>query len=154
MTLARKIEAALVAYLGGLTLPSGFTAAQLQPGEDDEVKDGQVVVCAASDASEEIPPKTANMMVTVGIEVHTPYTSDTKDEDGNTVEESSLAQHRLVAEFIEASILDDNLPALLTAAQADFTCMGVPQRTTIHGQADGCYVSGMTLQMYCRGNSE
>ena len=141
MDLPQKINAALVAYLAGLTPPSGFTADMIQPGESDEDKDSQVIICAAGDATEEVPPKTANMMVPVGIELHTPFYLASGV--------SSLSQHQAVAEFLEAAVLDDDLAALLTAAQADFTCLGVPQRTPISGQTDGVYVSGWSLQMYC-----
>ena len=143
--LTSKIEAALVAYLSGLTLPDGFTVGQIQAGETDEDKDGQTIICAASDSTEEHPPRTGNFYVPVGIELHTPFS-----DDGNGT--TTLAIHQTVAEFLEAAFMADDLAALLTTAGGgSFTAMGHNERKFIAGQADGVYVSGVGLSLYCSG---
>lgn len=144
MTLTSKVEAALVAYLSGLTLPEGFAADQIQAGQTDEDKDAQIIICAASDTTEETPPFTGNFMVPVGIELHTPAVDD---GNGGT----SYDLHAEVADFLEAAFMDDQLPGLLTAAADDFTCMGFTERKFITGQADGVFVSGVSLTLYCNG---
>ena len=144
MKLTSKIEAAFVAYLSGLTLPDGFTASQIQAGETDEDKDGQTIVCAASDSTEEHPPYTGNFMVPVGIELHTEAGDD---GNGNT----TLSIHQTVAAFLEAALFDSDLPALLTAAGTDFTCIGFTDRKLVSGQVDGTYVSGVSFNLYCNG---
>jgi hypothetical protein len=144
VTLTSKVEAALAAYLSGLTLPDEFTAAQIQVGQTDEDKDGQLIICAAFDSNEEIPPYTGNFMVPVGIELHTPATDD---GNGGT----TLGLHQTVAEFLEAAFMADDLAAQLTAAQSDFTCMGFVDRKFLKGEQDGIYMSGVSMTLYCNG---
>lgn len=147
VTLTSTVEAALTAYLQGLSLPDGFTAEQIQAGQTDGDKDYQIIICAASDTTEEMPPRTGNFMVPVGIEVHTPAVDD---GNGGT----TLGIHQSVSEFLESAIMDDDLPALLTASANDFTCMGFVDRKFITGQQDGVYISGVSLTLYCNGVSE
>ena len=144
MTLTSKVEAALAAYLAGLTMPDGFTAEQILMGENDTDKDGQIIICAASDTNEEIPPYTGNFMVPCAIELHTPAVDD---GNGGT----TLDLHQSVSEFLEVAFCNDGLAAALTAAQSDFTCMGFVDRKFLGGQEDGVYLSGVSLTLYCNG---
>ncbi len=138
---SEKIESAFVAVLEGETWPADFDTALILPGESDDDKDGQCVLCVADDSDQEDPPNSGNKWNTVRIELRTPIQKKTA-----TVDE--LAAHKAAAAVLETICLADDLHSQLSAAVSDFTVFGVMERLPLREQTPNFWSSGYTMRVY------
>ncbi len=129
-------------------------ATQIQPGESDADITAQVIRCIAGDASQEYPQGSGNFRFPVVVELLTPIAAQTAAEaasDDVAQSTSQIDKHKAIAAILETAIMVNNLPALLTAAVDDFTCIGILDRLPQRGQAADLYVSGFTFLCYAAG---
>ncbi len=141
---AEKIESAFVAVLAGQTWPADFDTDLILPGESDEDKTGQCVLCVADDADQEDPPNTGNKWNTVKIELRTPIKKKTASVD-------ELARHKAAAAVLETICLADDLATQLSAAVSDFTVFGVQERLPMREQTPNFWSTGYSLRVYSCG---
>lgn len=151
MELANKLESALVNYLKSdqIEWPEWFDFESfIFPGESDEEKAEQCIVCAADDSDEEMPIGSGNFFHPVNIEVRTPANLLTPSEESSG-EVSAKDKHDALAAVVYAAMNWDNLPALLTAEEDDFTCFGVIDRRPTRQQEEDIFSSGITFRALC-----
>jgi len=151
MELPEKIESALVAYLqaqitAALAPEVSFDpATQIHAGETDQDIDRQIIACVCDDAESEYPLGTGNFWFPININLITPVGLLTESEVGAV---TPLELHRSLAGLLADAIMRDDLVAQLTAAAADFTCLGLLDRRPQRAQDNSLYLSGFTFRLY------
>lgn len=162
MELAEKLEEAFVAYLKSLTTwpvslqtdPADASTLRIFPGENDDTKNAQCIVCVADDSGTEEPPNSGNRMFPFRCEVRTPV-----------VDPSPLASHKALAALLETAIQNTVLADLVNAAayakaiaepedfaELDNFCLyPVISRTPTRAQDEEMHVSGQALSCYAMG---
>ncbi len=138
---AEKIESAFVTLLQAQTWPADFDTDLILPGESDEDKTDQCVLCVADDSDQEDPPNTGNKWNTVKIELRTPIQQKTDSVD-------ALATHKAAAEVLETICLASDLDAQLSAAVSDFTVFGIMDRLPLREETPNFWSSGYSIRVY------
>ena len=146
MELAEKIEAALVAYLKAGTWPPWFNSDLILPAESAEEKSDQCILIIAEDATEEEPQYTGNFWHPVRIELQTPMGLLTATQIADDAI-APIDKHKVIADLLQSSLMADNLPTLLNAQVADFTCLAIVDRKPSRGQTENMWASGLDFRL-------
>ena len=140
------IENAFVNYL---TTKGGWTNNLLLLAGENNVdnSDARSVAYVEGDLGEEAPPLSGNRWADVVVELRTPYSKLTAAEKANGTTDP-LPQHKANATNLQTVMLSQTLPEDLTAAQANFTCFGLSERTPMRKQDGNYWGTGWKMKIY------
>ena len=143
---AQLIETSAVNYLAGLntwTQPLLFLA-----GESNLDKAEARIVAYLPEGAfgEEDPPTSGNRWCDLTFELRTPFSKLTAAQVAAGAVDP-LTQHQNNAAALAAAVLNVNLPDLLTAAVAGFTCFGLTERTPLRQQDAQFWMSGWKVRL-------
>ena len=156
-------ENAIVNYLsslraqdGSLVWPSTMqeppptNTLRIFPGESDEEKTGQCILCIAGKEPPEHIPSSANYEVDFEVWLRTPTRVLTDDEKTRVPPVADpLTTHEQAAEQLRAAIMANGLELALTAAQAGFTVWGIKERRPLREDDDKRWASGHSFVLVC-----
>ena len=168
MELAQSCEEVLTNYLKGLVNPdqSSVWSSSLQrgagqnfelrifPGESDEEKNGQCILCIAERDFPEHIPSSAIYEVPIRVVLRTPTKVLTSAEkQANPPVTEPLVNHQTAAAALRTAMMAVGLELLLTAAQQDFTVFGMLERQPTREQDNPYWESGISAKLVCCGAS-
>jgi hypothetical protein len=132
-----------------LTAPVGALAA-VATGKSYNDKTLPIVICAADGAGVEEDPKgTGNFWINLSVQIKT---LAIQNADGQSPADNPKTTSQALVSAVMAALMVDNLPALLSAAVADFTVFpnGVIFESPSSGKDEqGAWIDELKMRVYC-----
>lgn len=131
------------------SLQDGENGYRIFPGESDQTKNGQAILCIAEDAPEEYPLYTGNYYVPMEIWIRTPIRNLTAQEVANKIP-TALSFHEWAARQLSNALNQDPflLAGYVNQSGDNFTILGgILDRKPQRQQVPDYYASGWSFRV-------
>lgn len=137
-------------WLWPISLQNADGSYRIFPGESDQLKSGQAILCIAEDSPEEMPLFTGNYYVPMEIWLRTPIKQLTPAEVKLNIP-TALSFHEWAARNLSNALNQDPFlqAGYVNESGEDFTIMGgILDRKPIRQQVPNYYASGWSFRVY------